>query len=155
MALTDAEFEKLKEGYHVWITLPIQWGDQDAFGHVNNTVYIRWFESARIEYGDRAALSQNGAGNSVGPILAAISCNYRRQLTYPDTVHIGARITKIGNSSLKMEHRIISQLLGAVAADGDSTLVAFDYAAQKPVPVPEAVRTAIEKIEGKTFAAQR
>jgi acyl-CoA thioester hydrolase len=153
--LTDAEFEKLKEGFHVWITLPIQWGDQDAFGHVNNAIYLRWFESARIEYGNRAVLSQTGTGTGVGPILAAISCNYRRQLTYPDTVHVGARITRIGNSSLKMEHRIVSQLLGAVAADGDSTLVAFDYAAQKPVPVPDVVRTAIERIEGKTFTAQR
>lgn len=153
--MTDAEFEKLKEGFHVWITLPIQWGDQDAFGHVNNTVYLRWFESARIEYGDRAGLSQTGAGQTVGPILAALSCNYRRQLTYPDTVHIGARITKIGNSSMKMEHRIVSQLLGAVVADGDSTLVAFDYAAQKPVAVPDSVRASIEKLEGKSLAAQR
>jgi len=150
--LTESELEKLKEGFHVWITLPIQWGDQDAFGHVNNTVYLRWFESARILYGDRARLSQ--PGQAVGPILAAISCNYRRQLTYPDTVHVGARITRIGNSSLKMEHRIISERLAAVAADGDSTLVAFDYTAQKPVPVPAPVRAAIEQLEGKSLTAQ-
>jgi acyl-CoA thioester hydrolase len=153
--LTDSEFEKLREGFHAWIALPIQWGDQDAFGHVNNTVYLRWCESSRIDYGQRVGLSQTGMGQDIGPILAAISCNYRRQLTYPDTVHIGARITKIGNSSLKMEHRIVSQLLGAVAADGDSTLVAFDYAAQRPVPVPAAIRAAIEQLEGISFAAQR
>jgi len=153
--LTESEFEKLKEGFQVWITLPIQWGDQDAFGHVNNTIYLRWFESSRIDYGNRAGLAQTGAGQSIGPILAAISCNYRHQLTYPDTVHIGARITRIGNSSLKMEHRIISQRLGAIAADGDSTLVAYDYAAQKPVTVPASIRTAIEKLEGVSFPLQR
>ncbi len=150
--LTTAELEKLKADYHVWVTLPIQWGDQDAFGHVNNTIYLRWFESARIEYGNRAGLSQTG--QSVGPILAAISCNYRRQLTYPDTIHVGARITRIGNSSLKMEHRLISDRLGAVAADGDSTLVAFDYAAQRPVSVPAPIRASIEQLEGKSLAAQ-
>ena len=153
--MTDAEFEKLREGYHVWITLPIQWGDQDAFGHVNNTVYLRWFESARIEYGNLAGLSQTGMGQNIGPILAAISCNYRRQLTFPDTVHVGARITRIGNSSLKMEHRLVSAALRDVAADGDSTLVAFDYAAQKPVPVPDSVRAAIERLEGIAFPVQR
>lgn len=149
--MTADELKKLQEGFPVWITLPIQWGDQDAFQHVNNTVYLRWFESSRIAYGDLAGLDQRSGGHEVGPILASLSCNYRRQLTYPDTVHIGARVTRIGNSSLKMEHRIISESLGAIAADGDSTLVAFDYAAQKPVPVPDVVRASISKLENKTF----
>jgi acyl-CoA thioester hydrolase len=149
--LTDNEWTTLKEGYAVWITVPVQWGDQDAFQHVNNTVYLRWFESARILYGDLAGLDRNAVGEHVGPILAAISCNYRKQLTYPDTVHVGARVTRIGNSSLKMEHRIISEALGAVVAEGDSTLVAFDYNTQKPVPVPAVVREAIAKLEGRSF----
>ncbi|HEY3967887.1 MAG TPA: acyl-CoA thioesterase [Planctomycetaceae bacterium] len=152
MQLTDDERKKLKEGFPVWITLPIQWGDQDAFRHVNNTVYLRWFESARIAYGDLAGLEQHAEGRKVGPILAALSCNYRRQLNFPDTVHIGARVTRIGSSSLKMEHRVISESLGAIAADGDSTLVAFDYVSQKPVAVAESVRASISKLEGKSFA---
>ena len=147
--MTDSELEKLKEGFPVWIKLPVTWGDQDAFLHVNNTVYIRWFESARIAYGDRAGMDQRSKGHDVGPILAAISCNYRRQLTYPDTVHIGARVTKIGNSSFKMEHRVISEAHGAIAADGDSTLVAFDYTAQKPVSVPQSIRETVAQIEGR------
>jgi len=148
----DSEIEKLREGFPVWITLPIQWGDQDAFGHVNNTVYLRWFESARIAYGSRIDLAESGEGRKIGPILAAIACNYRRQLKFPDTVHIGARITRIGRSSLTMEHRILSERLGAVAAEGDSTLVTFDYAAQKSVSLPAAVRTRIEQVEGRVFA---
>lgn len=147
--MTADELKILQEGFPVWITLPIQWGDQDAFRHVNNTVYLRWFESARIAYGDLAGLDQSDGGHKVGPILASLTCNYRRQLNFPDTVHIGARVTRIGNSSLKMEHRVISEFLGAIAADGDSTLVAFDYAAQKPVPVPAVVRESIAQLEGK------
>ncbi len=147
----DSEIEKLQQGFPVWVTLPVQWGDQDAFGHVNNTVYFRWFESARITYGGRIDLSESGDGRKVAPILAAITCNYRRQLKYPDTVHVGARITRIGRSSLTMEHRLVSEFWRAVAAEGDSTLVAFDYAAQKPVPVPAAVRSRIEQLEGKGF----
>lgn len=150
--MTDIERDRLKEGFPVWITLPIQWGDQDAFGHVNNTVYLRWFESSRIAYGDLAGLEQKAGDQDIGPILARLCCNYRRQLNFPDTVHIGARVTRIGNSSLEMEHRVISESLGAIAAEGDSTLVAFDYGAQRPVPVPAVVRASISKLEGKPFA---
>ena len=148
----DSEIERLRQGFPVWVTLPVQWGDQDAFGHVNNTVYFRWFESARIAYGGRIDLSESGDGHAIAPILAAINCNYRRQLKYPDTVHVGARIVRVGRSSLTMEHRLVSEACRAVVADGDSTLVAFDYAAQKSVPVPAAVRTRIEQLEGKSFA---
>ncbi len=145
----DSEIEKLQEGFPVWITLPIQWGDQDAFGHVNNTVYFRWFESARIAYGRLVDPEETGDEHKIGPILAAITCDYRQQLRFPDTVHIGARITRIGRSSVSMEHRIVSERLKGVAAEGHSTLVTFDYAAQKSVPLPPVQRARIEQIEGK------
>ncbi|MSR58521.1 MAG: acyl-CoA thioesterase [Planctomycetaceae bacterium] len=144
----DAELTRQLAGFPVLCTLPIQWGDQDAFGHVNNTIYLRWFESARIAYGNQVGLSQLFERQKIGPILAAVQCNYRRQLIFPDTVHIGARITKIGRTSLVMEHRVVSETLKTIAAEGDSTVVMFDYAAQKPVPVSLALRQAILEIEG-------
>src|SRR5262249_8495722 len=120
----DAEFEKLREGFPVWMTLPIQWGDPDAFGHFNKTVYFRWFESARIAYADRIDLSDSDVGSNIDPILAAISCRYLQQLKYPDTVHVGARISEFGRrSSMTMQHLIISEQLRAIVAEGDSTLV--------------------------------
>src|SRR5580765_7950429 len=99
----DAQAEPLA-AFPVVIRLPIQWGDQDAFGHVNNTVYFRWFESARIAYLDQSGMESMMTGSGLGPILASINCNYRRQLTYPDVVYIGARITHVGNSSMQMSH---------------------------------------------------
>ena len=149
----DSEIEKLREGFPVWVSIPVQWGDQDAFGHVNNTAYLRWFESARIEYGMRVVLGDMSVGKEVGPILAAVSCQYRRQLEFPDTVQVGARITRIGRSSMTMEHRIISERWRAVVAEGDSTLVTFDYAGQKSVPLPADIRARIEATEGKAFPA--
>jgi acyl-CoA thioester hydrolase len=146
--VAESEIENLRKEYPVWISLPILWGDQDAFGHVNNTVYIRWFESCRIVYGERAGFDESAGGRDIGPILAAVSCHYRKQLTYPDTVHIGARVPKIGNSSLRMEHVIISERLQAVAALGDSTIVSFDYTAQKPIAVSAEIRAKVEQIEG-------
>src|SRR3954462_15539128 len=90
--------------YPVVIALPVQWGDQDAFGHVNNTVYLRWFESARIAYFDAIGLREMIATEQIGPILASTPCHYRRPITYPETVRVGARVTRIGRTSMMMEH---------------------------------------------------
>lgn len=135
--------------FPVVTTLPVQWGEQDMFGHVNNIIYFRWFESARIEYLDRVGLSYFMEQEKIGPILAAIGCNYRRQLTFPDTVDIGSRITRIGRSSLTMTHGLWSRASQSLIADGDSTIVVFDYTSQRSVPVPDKVREAIEKLEGR------
>ncbi len=136
-------------GHRVVITWPVQWGDQDAFGHVNNLVYFRWMESARIEYFRRAAVQSAAAGQGTGPILASIQCDFRRQLTYPDTVLISASVTSFGRTSMKMAHRIYSAGLQAIAAEGDSTIVMFDYTAQRPVVVSDEIRSRIDALEGR------
>ncbi len=107
----DAEnaMKALLEGYPVVISVPVQWGDQDAFGHVNNTVYFRWFESARIGYLLRIGLRTLQADERIGPILASSSCEYRKSITFPDTVRVGVRVTRIGRTSIGFEHRIISE----------------------------------------------
>lgn len=137
--------------FPVAIALPVQWGDQDAFGHVNNTVYFRWFESARIAYADRIGLSDLMQTTRVGPILASISCDYRRQVTYPETVFIGAKVTRIGRTSLTIEHEIRTGSDHALAAEGKSTIVVFDYNTNRPHPVPDDIRHAIEALEGTRF----
>jgi len=138
-------------GFPTIIRLPVQWGDQDAYQHVNNVLYFRWFESARIAYLEQIGLKDLYHTHGVGPILAAISCNYRRQLQYPDTVEVGARIGRIGRSSMEMEHVLLSTAERAVVADGTSTIVTFDYRAQKPVPVPPDIRAKIELFEQRAF----
>lgn len=136
--------------FPVIITVPLHWGDQDAFGHVNNVIYLRWCETARVEYLIKVGL-WNVAEEGIGPILASFTCDYRRPLNFPDTVHVGARVTRIGSSSFRMEHRVISTVLDAVAADAHSTIVVFDYRRNKSVPVPEQLRRAIERLEDRVF----
>ncbi|NIL98009.1 MAG: acyl-CoA thioesterase [Planctomycetales bacterium] len=136
--------------YPAVITLPVQWGDQDAFGHVNNTVPIRWFESSRIHYLQQTGWPTLKIEENLGPILVAIHCNYRLQLEFPDTVHIGARVARVGNSSVTVQHLVYSQKHQDTAAEGKSVIVFFDYGRQKPVRVPEDIRSAIERMEGKT-----
>jgi acyl-CoA thioester hydrolase len=137
------------DGFPVVIELAVQWGDHDAFGHVNNTVYFRWYESVRIAYLERLGFADRNSPNGLGPILAAIGCNYRRQVTYPDRVLIAARVVRIGRSSMLMEHKVWSTAQKAVVADGQSTVVAFDYAAAASREVPADMRAAIRQLEGK------
>lgn len=141
----------LLEGFRVVIALPVQWGDQDAFAHVNNVVYFRWFESARIAYFLRIGLMAERDVRPLGPILASSSCDYRRSIVFPDTVHVGIRATRIGRSSIGFEHRIVSEEQAAVAAEGTSTTVFYDYDAGRPHPVPDEVREAIEDLEAREF----
>lgn len=137
--------------FPVVITLPVQWGDQDAFAHVNNTVYFRWCESSRIAYGRRIGLNVWKETRNIGPILASITCNYRRPVTFPDTIHIGARVTRMGRSSMTMEHLLVSEAAGAVVADASSAVVIYDYNVERSHPVPDEIRRAIERLEGRTF----
>ena len=137
--------------YPFLITWPVQWGDQDAFQHVNNTVYFRWFESARIAYGDRIGLTDLMRTARIGPILASITCHYRLPVNYPDTVQIGTRITRIGRTSLTMDHLLLSVAADAVAAEATSTLVIYDYNAAKPHPVPDSLRTGDRGDRGASF----
>lgn len=135
------------------VDFPVLWGDHDAFGHVNNTVYLRWCETARVEYLRRIALWQEREGHGLGPIVASIAVDYHRPVTYPDRVRVSARVTRIGNSSFQMDHLVVSDALGATAASVTSVLVVYDYDARKPVPMPAAVRESIERLEGRVFEA--
>lgn len=147
------ERQQSLSGFPVVISVPLHWGDQDAFGHINNTVYLRWSETARIEYLTRIGIWQRSASEKIGPILASISCNFRWPMTYPDTAYVGARITGIGNSSFTMIHEIVSANRSVVAADLESTLVLFDYNTSKPIRVPTDMRDTIARLEGRDFAS--
>ncbi len=138
--------------FPVHVTLPVQWGEQDLYGHVNNTVHFRWFETARIAYLERIGLAELMEHHKIGPILAAIECNYRRQLKYPDTIYVGAKVTRLGRTSVTMLNAIFSRQQNALIADGESTIVTFHYHSQKPIPIPQEIRDAIERLEGKPLS---
>lgn len=131
-------------GFSVVIEVPIAWGDMDAFGHVNNTVFFRLFESARMAYLGEIGFRGDQAGP--GPILHSTSCRFRRALTYPDTVRVGTRVTSVAADRFTMEYQIIRSD-GEVAANGDGMVVAFDYATQTKIPIPAEVREAIRRLD--------
>src|SRR5262245_59423288 len=137
--------EYTPDEFRVLLDWPVQWGDQDLFGHVNNVIYFRWFETARVDYLQRLGLARLHGSEDHGPILAHIGCNFQRQLEYPDIVRIGTRITRVGRTSMTIEHALWSTVHNmALVADSTSTIVVFDYRAQRPIPVSDEIRQKIE-----------
>jgi acyl-CoA thioester hydrolase len=143
---------ELLRDYPVVISLNVEWGDQDGFGHVNNTVYLKWCETARVVYLEQVEMWQMIRAEGKGPILAALNCNYIRPVTFPDTVQIGARVSKIGNSSFRMEHHIVSLKDNLIVADSDTVLVFLEYKDSRPLPVPDSIREAIAQLEGRPLS---
>ena len=133
--------------FPVTIDVPVAWGDMDALGHVNNTVYLRWFESARIAYFDRVGWVLESGERGVGPILARTQAVFRSALAYPDRVRVGARVTALCEDRFTMLYRVVSEAQGRVACEGDARVVSFDYGAKAKSPLPDAVRQGIEALE--------
>lgn len=137
--------------YPVRVEVPVAWGDMDALGHVNNTVYLRWFETGRIAYFDRlAGLTARMASEGRGPILARQECDYRLPLSYPDTVTVEVTISSFGRTSFTMEFRIRSAAKGgAVAAQGKGVAVLVHYATGEKVPLGDDLRAAVAALEAQ------
>jgi acyl-CoA thioester hydrolase len=144
--MTDATPESLA-GFPVILELPVFWGDMDAFRHVNNIVYFRYFESARIEYLERIGFRQESDNGGVGPILHSTHARFRRPVEWPDSVIVGARTVEVGEDRFTQEYRLVSKASGLVAAEGGGKLVAYDYPNARKAPLPPHVVDAIRRIE--------
>ncbi len=120
----------------------VAWGDMDAFGHVNNVLYLRYFESARVYF---FADIPNYAGFSgpVKPVLAGISCEYKRPVVYPDTLTLHVGVKSMGNSSFKMACEMHSEKVG-LAAKAECTIVMFNFERKRPVRLPQDLRDAMQ-----------
>jgi acyl-CoA thioester hydrolase len=147
--MTDRQRSELLAGYPVVVELPVVWGEMDSYRHVNNVVYFRYFESARLEYFRRLGWFEYEKETGVGPILQATSARFRRPLTYPDTIEVGVRVPALEEDRFTMEYRLVSRALAAVAADGTGTIVTYHYALAQKVPIPEELRRRIAELEGR------
>jgi acyl-CoA thioester hydrolase len=140
---------ELLKGYPVIVEQAVVWGEMDAYKHVNNVVYFRYFENARLEYIRWLDWAAFEAATGIGPILHSTSARFRKPLTYPDTIAIGARIASVAADRFVIEHIIVSERLGAVTTEGEGTIVTFHYGRQEKVPVPAELRQRMSDIEGR------
>jgi acyl-CoA thioester hydrolase len=122
--------------------IPIRWGDMDAMGHVNNTIYFRYMESVRIEWLHRLGGAPDPQG--IGPVIVNAFCSFIRQLEYPGEVLARHYVANPGRSSfdtyITLER---SDDPGVVYAEGGATTVWTDFKAQKSVPMPDWMRALV------------
>lgn len=131
----------------VVIETPVAWGEMDAFRHLNNTAYFRYFESGRIAYFERLNLLEYMEQTGVGPILASTTCRFKIPLTHPDTVSIGTRVATIEADRFTMEYFVVSHKHQKIAAEGSGLIVCFDYQQNKKAELPAELKRRIEQLE--------
>jgi acyl-CoA thioester hydrolase len=136
--------------YPVITDIVVRWGDMDSLGHVNNIVYLQYFETARIEYHQAVGIPAPSLNSEIdGVILAANSCRYKVPVTYPDTLSVGSRIAAIGPDSFLMEYAALSQKLGRIVTEGDALVVLYNFLERKRAPMSRELRANIIAIEGR------
>ena len=122
--------------------IEIRWRDVDAYGHVNNSVYLTYLEEARDEWIERAL---EGVSNPWDFVLARVAVDFRRELRQEDDeVVVSVRLDRMGNSSLRVREEIRTAA-GELAAEGESVIVARDRETGRSRPLTDAERAALER----------
>ena len=117
--------------------IPVRWGDMDAMGHVNNTVYFRFMEQTRISWFE-ALLPRGEAWGSTGIVIVNASCNFKKPINYPASVEVKMYAGPLGGSSVPTYYDLLVK--DEVYADGAAKIVFIDMATQKAVRIPENLR---------------
>ncbi|MBK9175677.1 MAG: acyl-CoA thioesterase [Flavobacteriales bacterium] len=125
----------------VSIEIPVAWGEQDAFGHLNNVVYFRYFESVRMHYLQRIGVLRSHEETGLGVLLASTTCDFKRPVEWPMRLTVRCGCTIVGDTSFTMAYEIADER-GAIVAAGTSVQVMYDYPAQAKTRVPDAIREA-------------
>ena len=124
------------------LRMPIRWGDMDAMGHVNNTVYFRYFEQARIAWFEAMGCPPDPSG--VGPVIISAHCTFLKQLRYPGDIEVDTLVGEFGRSSFHTMHQIRrADDPGTVMAEGGSKVVWVDQRVEKSVALPEETKVLI------------
>ncbi|ASI93060.1 MULTISPECIES: acyl-CoA thioesterase [Vibrio] len=137
--------ESLLKDYSVVTEIPVAWGEMDALNHVNNAVYFRYFETARLDYFSHINLMEDMAVTNIGPVLGETYCRYKLPVTYPDTLLVGSRITEVQEDRFKMEYQVVSKKLGKVTTTGTATIVMFDFTTNQKALISDKLMSAIEQ----------
>ena len=122
--------------------VPLRWGDMDAMAHLNNVMYFRLMEEARIQWFRQFGFATLPTGEA--PILAHAACDFVRAMSYPGVALVRQTVTRVGRSSVEMKLVLEKQdEPGVIYATGRTVIVWYDYAAGKSRPWPEAIRETI------------
>ena len=120
------------------LTIPVRWGDLDLYGHLNNTVYFRFFEEARVHWLEKNHFSVRGI--NTGPVLIQCSATFLREVNHPATIVITTTAGEIGRTSLVIHHQILSEDLQTLHCEGQAKLVWVDHKSGKSILLPDTLK---------------
>jgi acyl-CoA thioester hydrolase len=129
-------------------TMQTRWADNDVYGHVNNVTYYAYFDTVvnnfLIEHGGLDIVNAPVIGVAVETM-----CRFSQSVAYPETIELGLRVAKLGNTSVRYELAVFRLDGEEAVASGHFVHVFVDRAENKPVPIPATIRTALERLLGK------
>ncbi|MGF1834618.1 acyl-CoA thioesterase [Photobacterium sanguinicancri] len=141
--------EAMLKGYPVITEIPVAWGEMDALNHVNNVVYFRYFETARIDYFLQLSLMDDLQKTGIGPVLKEAQCSYKIPVTFPDTLHVGSKICDMGDDRFTMEYSVYSQKLGKITTVGRAEVVMFNFKTNKKAHISDEIRSRVTEIQAE------
>jgi len=124
------------------LRFPIRWGDMDAMAHVNNTIYLRYFEESRVSWSQRNGMRLQPAGT--GMILANVSVAFKKPVSYPANVVVELHAGRVGRSSFTLLNTLTVEGETEPSATGECVIVWYDFENNKSAPVPESLRAILE-----------
>lgn len=142
---------ELLKNYPAVVEIPVRWGDMDSMMHVNNTLFFRYFECARIEYFNKINIYKDMKKLGKSVILASTGCKFIAPLQFPDTIFAGAKVTEIKEHSFIIKHALASKKLNKLAAEGEAVLVYYNYKEKKKENISDELKNTILKIEKTDF----
>ena len=131
--------------FKVWRQVSTRWADNDAYGHVNNTVYYEWFDSAVNGWMVEQGLLEITSGDPIA-LVVETRCTYAAPLAFPDEVEVGLAVSRLGRSSIHYRIGVFAAGAQSAAAQGEFVHVVVDRTTRRPVATPTKWRERLEKI---------
>lgn len=140
----------MPDSYKVKISLRIDWADLDLFGHVNNVMFFKYIQSARVNYCETIGLTSLTHPSQHSFMVASSQCQFKKPLLYPGNITVHTRVDWIKNTSFQLSYQIFNpqQILVAEATD---VLVVFDHNKKTKVIIDPELRAKMESLEGHKF----
>ncbi|OAV44461.1 thioesterase family protein [Lewinella sp. 4G2] len=136
------------EDFKITTEFPTHWGDMDSARHINNIIYLRWAETARVIYFKAMGMNIEFAGAGAGAILAWQDCKYIFPMVHPDVAVVGVRCTEVLEDRFTLQTAVFTKEHGRIAAITHQSIVPYDYAKLKKVPMPQEWKDSIAALDG-------
>jgi acyl-CoA thioester hydrolase len=132
------------------LELRIDWSEMDIYGHVNNVMFMKYVQAARVNYWEQIGLTNYMQSDKIGPMLASTNCQFKKPLQYPGKVIIHTRMDFIKNSSFGLFHHLFNEA-GDLCAEATDVMVLYDFSKNEKVNFLQDLRDKVKLLEGKDF----